>query len=894
MTSAATISGLASGIQWQDMIDQIMSLESQRQLDPLTARASADQDKRSVWTDYRTLVNKLSAAAATLRDGTSFDAIKVSAGVSPTNSRPLFTATGSAAATAGAYRVEVLALAQAEKVGGSAFTGTTTAANASGDFLINGRRIQVAGTDSLSAIRDKINAANSGTSPTGVTATILSTSATSHRLILTSNATGAAGIELVDGDSHALRTLGLLSGDSVASTTATGGSQSNRVTSATAGIAALLGVTSPPPSTIKVGGKSIAVDLTVDSLASIAAKINAAGVSASVVTETSGSTTYSRLSVGASISADVTAGTDPDGSGAARALALLGFTHDSQGSVAQTLRTETQLTDSVTGVAASGAALVTDLRSLGSANGLQAGDTITIRGARGDGSSVALDFAVTGTTTLDDLVAALNDPASGFGSASRGAIASIDNGQLVLTDSAGGDSQLSLSMTTSRVDSLDFGRAQVETTGFSRQISAGTDSLIRIDGAVVSRSSNTVTDALAGVTLNLLQAEAGATVDLSLQKDTDATVGAVQAYAAAYNAVQSFVKTQTASGASMAYDGSLRSSMGTFTSAMLTDVVGLSGTGFYRSAFAGLALTKTGTLELDADKLRATLASNPDDVRKLFGESGTPSDGRVSYVNASANTKAGNYDVLITALASAPTLTGSVLAGGYVDDGTPDQMTVTDSVSGKLVTIDLANGDTIDQIAERLNTGFQSDGLRLTAVNDGGALRITGTDVGSATKFTIAYDTGASATAQLGLAAGTYAGTDVQGTIGGEPATGSANTLTGAVGKDMEGLVVRYTGDTTGAAGQVAYVLGVGGMMSRATDAITRSGDGLVDAQIGFIDSRAESLASRADDVQQRLDLRRAALVKQFTAMETAMSRIQSQQSWLTSQINALSSNVGN
>ena len=46
----------------------------------------------------------------------------------------------------------------------------------------------------------------------------------------------------------------------------------------------------------------------------------------------------------------------------------------------------------------------------------------------------------------------------------------------------------------------------------------------------------------------------------------------------------------------------------------------------------------------------------------------------------------------------------------------------------------------------------------------------------------------------------------------------------------------------------------------------------------------------RQSDVQARLDAKRAALVAQYTVMESALSKIQSQATYLTQQINSITS----
>jgi flagellar hook-associated protein 2 len=62
-------------------------------------------------------------------------------------------------------------------------------------------------------LRDAINAANAGADATGVTATIVSISATEQVLILSADATGTdAGISAADSSGTVLQSLGLLDG----------------------------------------------------------------------------------------------------------------------------------------------------------------------------------------------------------------------------------------------------------------------------------------------------------------------------------------------------------------------------------------------------------------------------------------------------------------------------------------------------------------------------------------------------------------------------------------------------------------------------------------------------------------------------------------------------------
>jgi flagellar hook-associated protein 2 len=147
---------------------------------------------------------------------------------------------------------------------------------------------------------------------------------------------------------------------------------------------------------------------------------------------------------------------------------------------------------------------------------------------------------------------------------------------------------------------------------------------------------------------------------------------------------------------------------------------------------------------------------------------------------------------------------------------------------------------------------------------------------------------GTDASAQLGLAAATYAGVDVQGTIGGLAAIGSGRSLTGATGGATEGLAIKYTGTTIGAMGTISFMLGAAGALYSAADALSRSGDGTVATQQESIQRTITSLTARADTVQHMLDRRKEMLIAQYTAMEAAISRIQSQGTAITNFLKAM------
>ena len=880
-----SFSGLSSGIQWRDLVDQIMQLETQRRLDPLTTSKALEQKRYDAWGSWQSLVSKFRDATKAVRDATAFAQFKTTGGTSDSTGRTLLTASASTSAAPGTFGVEVFELARANKLSGGVQASATTALALSGEFTVNGKVVTVTATDTLSTLRDRINNLNAGANPSGVTASVLSTGSNQHRLVLTATRTGASGIELVDDAAGTLQSLGFTDGTRTLNLDSAGGARSYKVSSSTAAIAAMLGVSVPPPSTITIGGRTISVDLSVDSLSSIAAKIMAAGGTSSVVPETVDGVTGYRLTTNDTVTAATVDGQ--------RTLDILGFMKSGRAGIAQVLQSDNTFTDAGNATATP-STLLTALRVGGNPLGIAAGDTFTFQGARGDGSAVNVSFVVGAGDTLQTLVNKLNNATTGYGSGSRTATASIVGGQLVLGDNTAGDSQLSLAMSVSQVSggTVTLGRVNATTIGRQREVIAGTDARVAIDGVVIRRSSNLISDALAGVTLNLQQAEVGTVASLTIGRDDEAIVKSMTTVASAYNDLVKFRADQAKVGSPLFNNSTLRASMGTLTSSILAAVVGAP-SAYARASMAGLSLQKDGTLLLDAAVFKAALASNIVDVTTLFATSGSSTNSAVSYFVSTDKTVPGIYAVDVTAVATTPAVSGTGFSGTYADDGTADTMSVTDSTSGVTTSVQLASGDTIDAIVAKWNAAFSAAKVNITASKNGNDLVLTGAQYGLAATITTAYTAGgADGTAQLGIAAAAVAGTDVAGTIGGLVATGSGQLLTGVAGGATEGLSIRYSGSTIGNQGTVTFVLGVSGALYNAADVIARAG-GVVNSQQDVLQQRVTNLQARADTVTQALERRRESLTRQFIAMETALSRIQSQGSAIAGFVAALNQNRG-
>jgi flagellar hook-associated protein 2 len=204
MDPIASFSGLSSGVDYQSLVDQIIQVDRQP---AALAEASIKtaQQRQTAWSSYRALVSTLATAADALRTGTAFDARTVSVAGTGAGGRPILGATSSGAALTGSYQVEVTALATAGVASTAVQADSVTALGVSGSVTINGQALTVDAADSLEAIRDKVNALNTGATPTGVSAYVVNTGAGSV-LVMRADATGSAAFDVTDGG--ALAALG--------------------------------------------------------------------------------------------------------------------------------------------------------------------------------------------------------------------------------------------------------------------------------------------------------------------------------------------------------------------------------------------------------------------------------------------------------------------------------------------------------------------------------------------------------------------------------------------------------------------------------------------------------------------------------------------------------------
>lgn len=445
-------------------------------------------------------------------------------------------------------------------------------------------------------------------------------------------------------------------------------------------------------------------------------------------------------------------------------------------------------------------------------------------------------------------------------------------------------------------------------TGEDASITLGADA-----GAItVSKGSNTITDLIPGVTLNLQKADPSKTISITVANDTATVKQAIKDFVDQYNNIIDFINTQfkynteTNTGGTLFGDSSLRLIQSELTSRAFNTVTGLNQSIVVLSQI-GITSTTGNKLSLNESDLDSALASNLSQVKGLFATVGEASSSNVAYVASTINTKASGeagYAIEITAVALQARVTSGVAQTDVLAQD--EQITI----NGKV--IQLTAGMTGDQVVSAINdmssqTGVLVSRTDINGQGTGNYLTLTRTAYGSAGNITAISDVSNAAGSTSGLGtvevtqssaggeAGTgtgAAGTDIAGTINGEAATGSGQVLTGNSGNaNTDGLALLVTAQTPGSYGTIVYSKGLAASLSEYLGSISEPVTGTIAGTEDSLSSQIKYINDDITNMNARLAVKEEQLYRQFAAMESALSKLQSQGSYLTSQIEQLSNN---
>ena len=266
--------------------------------------------------------------------------------------------------------------------------------------------------------------------------------------------------------------------------------------------------------------------------------------------------------------------------------------------------------------------------------------TISLGVAGGSTAEIELD----GTMTIQDVRSAINAVSSTTGVSAT--VLTVGDGDVRLVLTAKDTGKAITMASTSGDDALAaLGLSADGGTTAKNQIQEAKPAIFTIDGVTLTRTSNTVDDALQGITFSLYKAEPGTTVKVDIEQDLSAVQEAITSMVDAYNELRDFIDKQNtvSSTGSVSADSPLfgtnvlRSVQSTITS-----IFGgaTTGAGSLSLRDLGITLGSDNKLSIDSTKLEQALVANVDTVRstlefrfesssanlQLFSHSGTLGD----------------------------------------------------------------------------------------------------------------------------------------------------------------------------------------------------------------------------------------------------------------------------
>ena len=188
--------------------------------------------------------------------------------------------------------------------------------------------------------------------------------------------------------------------------------------------------------------------------------------------------------------------------------------------------------------------------------------------------------------------------------------------KIMMTGTSGASNAFSLT-------SLTAGGAAVTGLNFATRLQSADDAALNVNGMAITSSTNRITDAIPGSTLELFTTTTGA-ASLDFSRDTSTVKTKIKALVTAFNDANSMLtvvsdpkSTVAEYGASLVGNNVVSTVRSQMRSLITTDSTSPSG-GLNALRDLGLSINRTGTLELDATKLDSAMLNKFDNVVTLL------------------------------------------------------------------------------------------------------------------------------------------------------------------------------------------------------------------------------------------------------------------------------------
>ena len=475
---------------------------------------------------------------------------------------------------------------------------------------------------------------------------------------------------------------------------------------------------------------------------------------------------------------------------------------------------------------------------------------------------------------------------------------------LIGSDDGGEKNSLEISVTDTG-DSNDLDSAGLSALSFNgsatnlAQTVAARDALFTVNGLSIRSSDNRASGVIEGLDLTLKDVTGAAPVTVTVAEDRQAVKSAVESFVSGYNNYISTVNSLTAYDPETGVAGPLQGdfsarSIASQVRRAITDSAEGFGGSFSSLSELGITTDGDGKLAINSSRFDAALENAFDDIVGVFAAVGRPSDGTIKYITSTAATAVASHDINITQVATRGQLTASPSFFPLNIDSENNSLVLSvNGVTSGEILLTQGNYASGAELADELQARINGD----TALAKAGALvsvqfindhfEITSNNYGSSSTIEVlSVDT--NTTAQLGFSTGAgIAGIDVAGTIGGVVASGSGQTLKGAVGSKAEGLQLLIADGSTGPRGAVDFSRGIAYQLNTLITSFLAT-DGLLDSRTEGIQSRIEGIGDQKEVLDRKMEALEIRYRNQFNALDSLLAQLQTTSDFLTQQLASL------
>nr|HAT8713149.1 flagellar filament capping protein FliD [Legionella jordanis] len=197
------------------------------------------------------------------------------------------------------------------------------------------------------------------------------------------------------------------------------------------------------------------------------------------------------------------------------------------------------------------------------------------------------------------------------------------------------------------------------------QTIAAADSLVKINGLLLTQSSNELKDAISGVTLNLKKAQTGVQVNFKIDQDKSSLTNAINDFIKQYNDSMTTLNSLTnynatsKTGGPMQSDSDIRALKFNLTN-MATQALTNANTSIRSLGDIGIKTDEKGLLVMDQTKFNKAVSDHYDEIASLFAKTAVATDSNVLVKSVGAAVKAGQYDLALTAFTPGSILSGTI------------------------------------------------------------------------------------------------------------------------------------------------------------------------------------------------------------------------------------------